>query len=290
MKVFVSGATGAQGGSIANKLIQAGHSVVTLSSKGKVTMPIEVIKGDFSSLVAIEAVLSDVDAAVFTFPMIFDVSLAEIYAKNFIAAAKNKFVPLIIFNTSFHLVEKESNIIAIDIKMRIKNIFDLSGLNITTLVPDIYIDNFAAPWAIPTILNDGLLVYPIASDKKIPLISLSDLGNYVAAAVIKPSLAGKVLPIGGNLFTGEELASAISSHLNKTVHFLSISPDDFEKQLTSTFGGLAAREVSNLYRYVEQNRNELLEKDFKRSESVLSVTPQALNDWVKSVNWLKDGS
>jgi len=286
MKIFVSGATGAQGGSIANKLILSEHSVVTLSSKENTEVPVEVIKGDFNSSEAIARALNGVDAAVFTLPLLFDMLLAESYAKNFVAAAKNKHVPLVVFNTSFDLAEKESGMIAIDIKVRIKKIFDSSGLNIITLVPDIYLDNFTAPWSIPVILNDGLLPYPIASESKVPFISLSDLGNYVAAAVIKPNLAGKILPIGGNLLTGEEIAASISSHINKTVHFLSVSPNDFEKQLVPAFGELAAREVSNLYRYVEQNNSELCEKDFKQTQFLLSVRPQSLNDWVESVDWL----
>lgn len=285
MKIFVSGATGAQGGSIAAQLIQDEHTVVTLSSQQSINLPVNIVQGDFSNPRSISTALHNVDAAIFTFPLIFDVSLAESYTLNFVTAAKNNHVPLVIFNTSFDLAGKESGVIAIDIKVRIKHILEHSGLNVITLVPDIYIDNFAAPWSIPLIVNDGLLPYPIASEQKIPFISLSDLAVYVSKAVTKPNLAGQTLPIGGNLLTGEDVAAAISSHLGKKVQFISISPDDFEKQLAPAFGDLAAQEVSNLYRYVEQKSNMLLEKDFNQSQTLLSVTPQPIDEWVQSVKW-----
>lgn len=225
------------------------------------------------------------DAAVFTFPLLFDLALAEQYAEIFSAAARKKKVPLVIFNTSFDLTSQETGKLALDTKLRIKNIFDRSGLNIITLMPDIYIDNFAAPWLMPVILNEGILPYPIADRQKIPFISLFDLGRHVVAAVDKPNLAGRVLPIGGQLLTGAEIASAISKTIDKNVKFLSLDPDDFEKQLAPAFGMLAAREISNLYRYVDQQRNRLVAKDFSTSRKLLSVPGQTHTEWVQSVNW-----
>ncbi len=285
MRIFVSGATGAQGGNIAQQFIQEGHSVVTLSSKDDTPKSVEAIKGGFSDIGAIESALNGVDVAVFTFPLLFDLSLADEYASNFSAAAKKKGVPLVIFNTSFDLASKETGMIALDLKIRIKNIFDQSGLNVITLIPDIYIDNFAAPWSIPVILNEGILPYPIPNGHKIPFISLLDLGRNVVAAAGKPNLAGQALPITGNLLTGDEIASAISTKIGRKVNFLSVTPDDFEKQLTSSFGELAAREISNLYRYVDNNRCTLARKNFSSSQELLSTTPQTLNEWVQSVDW-----
>ncbi|VAW14753.1 hypothetical protein MNBD_BACTEROID03-1290, partial [hydrothermal vent metagenome] len=62
-------------------------------------------------------------------------------------------------------------------------------------------------------------------------------------------------------------------------------PDDFEKQLVPAFGELASKEISNLYRYVENNSDKLVNKDFERSQNLLSVKPQSIQEWVKTVNW-----
>lgn len=285
MKIFVSGASGAQGGHIAQHLLAAQHEVVTLSSKDNTLDNIQVVKGGLQNTEALNDALKGTQVAVFTFPLIFDVALAKAYATNFVEAAKAQQVPLIIFNTNFDLQPAGSDMIALDTKASIKEVFDNSGLNVITLMPDVYIDNMVAPWSLPVIVNDGVLPYPVAQGQKVPFISLSDLGRFVTAAVDKPALAGKVLPIGGNLLTGEEIAAAMAKKLGKPVNFVAVKPDDFEQQLKPAFGEVPAREISNLYRFVERNQTLLQEKDFKTTQELLGVTPQPLETWIESIEW-----
>ena len=56
-------------------------------------------------------------------------------------------------------------------------------------------------------------------------------------------------------------------------------------QLTGTFGELAAREISNLYRYIEENQKNLISKDFNKTQNILDVELQTVDDWAKSVKW-----
>lgn len=288
MNIFVSGAAGFQGGNIAGQLLKNGQTVRTLKRSGGnlENMPGVIIeKGGFENIDALHNVLKDVDAAVYTFPLLFDLDLAKEYTINFITAAKEQKVPLIVFNTGFDLGKKNSEFLTLDIKTTIKELFDASGLNVITLVPDIYIDNISAPWSIPVILNNGIVPYPVAAGNKVPWISHVDLAKFVVAAIDKPILAGKVLPIGGNLFSGDEIATAISLEIGKEVNYVAMTPDEFEKQISPTFGELAGKEISNLYRYVDENREQLIAKNFQETQSLLGVIPQSLTDWVKSVQW-----
>ena len=288
MNIFVSGASGFQGSNIAEQLLKGGHTVSTLKrSEGIITyMPtINIIKGGFEDGEAIKSALKNVDVAVFTLPLLFDLNTAKEYTTNFINAAKEQNVPLLIHNAGFDLGEKSKGILTFEIKMLLKELFDASGLKIITLVPDIYIDNISAPWSIPVILNNEIVPYPVASGTKVPWISHTDLGKFVASAVEKPELAGKVLPIGGNLFSGEEIAEVISKETGKQLRYIGMTPDDFENQISPTFGEVAGKEISNLYRYVKDNREELIAKDFKGTQELLNVTPQSLSDWAKSVKW-----
>lgn len=288
MNIFVSGASGFQGGNIAGQLLKKGHTVSTLKrSEGIIAhMPtITINKGGFEDSKAIQSALKNVDVAVFTLPLLFDLNTAKEYTTNFISAAKEQKVSLIVHNAGFDLGEKSEGILTFDIKMELKNLFDASGLKVTTLVPDIYIDNISAPWSIPVILNNEIVPYPVASETKVPWISHTDLGKYVASAVEKPELAGRVLPIGGNLFSGEEIAAAISKETGKQLNYVGMTPDEFEQQISPTFGEVAGKEISNLYRYVKDNREELVAKDFKGTQELLKVTPQSLSDWAKSVKW-----
>ncbi len=289
MKVFVTGATGFQGSSIAKELLGEHHQVVTLKRDPNNGMPpmvgIDVIAGGLESKDSLKKAMKGVQAAVYSFPLIFDLELAKSYTENFISAAKQENVNLIVFNSTFHLAPSKTGFLALDIKVTIKELLDASGLNVITLAPDIYLDNIAAPWSIPVILENKIVPYPIKSDQKLPWISHSDLGKYVAKAIVKPELAGQTLPIGGNLITGNEIASAISSKINQSLHFIAVPVDEFENQLKPGFGELAAQEISNIYRFVEQNHTDFTNKDFQKTNELLGVTPQSLSDWVATVNW-----
>ena len=287
--IFVLGATGIQGSNISKLLISKGNNVVTLSRSNEQNQSnvngLQIVFGSLDDKLALSKALKDVDKAVFTFPLIFDVKKAIKYTRNFIEVAEEQDISLAVFNSSFDLPNDKTGLIALDLKVAISELFEKSNIDVITLMPDIYIDNLVAPWSLPLILEKGILPYPARSGQKVPWISHSDLAKFVASAIKKPDLAGKVLPIGGNLFTGEEIATAISNQIGKKVNYIGLTPDDFEKQLVPAFGELASKEISNLYRYVENNSDKLVNKDFERSQNLLSVKPQSIQEWVKTVNW-----
>ncbi|WP_281986924.1 SDR family oxidoreductase [Aquimarina aggregata] len=289
MKVFVTGATGFQGGNIAKALLQENYQVITQKRDPNTGMSamkgIEVVQGGLDSRASLAKAMKGTQAAVYSFPLIFDMELAKSYTENFIAAAKQEHVPLVIFNTTFHLAKEETGLLALDMKVAMKKLLDASGLNVITLAPDIYLDNIAAPWSIPVILENKIVPYPLASDKKNPWISHSDLGKYVARAIGKPELAGETLPIGGNLVTGNEITAAIASKINQELNFVPVPVNEFEQQLAPGFGELAAKEISNLYRFIEQNYDDFTNKDFNKTNELLGVEPQSLDQWAESVNW-----
>lgn len=288
-KIFVSGATGLQGSNIAQLFLSQGAEVISLSSSVEKAQAnnndLQWVHGGFEDKPALSNALQNVDAAVFTFPLIFDVEKAKTFTSNFIETAEIQGVPLVVFNAGFDLPKAPKGLLAMDLKIAIKELFEKSNLNVITLMPDIYVDNLAAPWSIPAIVENGVLPYPIKSGEKVPWISHTDLAKFVVSAAQKPELAGQTLPIGGNLWTGEEIADAIAKHIDQPVQFIGLTPDDFEAQLAPAFGPLAAREIANLYRYVDQNKAELVHKDFQKTQQLLSVQAQSIQEWVASVAW-----
>ncbi|WP_010522797.1 SDR family oxidoreductase [Aquimarina agarivorans] len=288
-KVFVTGATGFQGMSIAKSLINAGDKVITLSrsldSKNQTFEGIDVITGSLENEADVSKAMKNANKAVFTCPLVFDLALAKKYVENFIKAAEENHIELVVYNSSFDLPEEETGLISLDIKVLISDLFKKSALKVINLVPDIYLDNASAPWSVPVIVTNKIFPYPVESGKKLPWISHSDLGNFTASAINKPELAGKTLSIGGNLVSGQEIADAISEQLGEQISFVSITPDAFQKELTPAFGELAGKEISNLYRYIETNSNKIVNKNFKETQQLLGHTNQSLSDWAKSIDW-----
>jgi len=284
-KIFVANASGVQGSQIAAQLMEEGYEVSTLIRTEKTLKGVEVHVGNLNETKEIQTALKGVKAAVYTFPMVFEEQVAITYTTNFIKACQKEGVDLVIFNAASELPKTKTGLLALDIKLVMDDLFKTSDLNVITLVPDIYIDNLAAPWSIPVILEHGILPYPIASEQAIPWISHIDLAKYVLAALKQPSLAGQQLPINSNCWTGEEISAELSKYLGRTINFVSLSPNDFEAQLAPAFGVPMAKEVSNIYRHLKNNTTSLLAKDFKRTQELLSVVPQTLTEWVTSITW-----
>lgn len=182
-------------------------------------------------------------------------------------------------------LKKETGLIAIDLKLEVKKLLDNSNLNVITLVPDVYIDNLTSPWNIPLITEQGILPYPIKNEQKIPWISHTDLAKFIVSAINKPQLAGQTLPIGGKLLTGEEIGTAISEKLGEKIQFVGLTPDEFQKNISPIFGELAGKEISNLYRYLDQNINQINDKNFINTQEVLGIKPQSLKEWINQVKW-----
>lgn len=288
MKVFVTGATGFQGSNIANALLTNNNTVTTLKRDPNTGTParegVEIIQGGLDSKEALATAMRGAQAAVYSFPLIFDMKLAKSYTANFIAAAKQENVGLIIYNTTFYLAEKETGLLALDMKVAMKELFDKSDLNVITLAPNIYLDNISAPWSVPVILEHKIVPYPLKADKDMSWISHSDLGKYIVSAINKPELAGQTFPIG-SLIKGNEITAAIGSQINQSLNFVEVPVDEFEQQLAPGYGAVAAKEISNLYRYVEQNYNDFINQDFENTNKVFGIKPQSLESWVASSNW-----
>jgi uncharacterized protein YbjT (DUF2867 family) len=287
-RIFVSGTNGFQGRPITQLFMEKGNEVTTISpsaEKDELGENLKVYAGDFSSKEALQKALSGVEKAIFTLPLVFDIQTAKDFTTNFISTAEQEKVELVVFNSSFDLPQQETGMIALDLKFEVAQLFKASKLKVITIMPDIYIDNLAAPWSIPVIMEQGILPYPVQVGEKIPWISHTDLAKYAVSAADHPELAGQTLPIGGNLLSGEEIAAAVAEKVGKPINFIGLTPNDFEQQLVGSFGEVAAKEISNLYRYVQDNLGALQSKDFESTNKILGINPQTVQEWVDSVQW-----
>lgn len=288
-KIFISGASGFQGGPTAQLLIDKGYEVVSLkreiAEESSTNPNLTLVEGGFENKEALNKALQGVTAAVFTLPLVFDQELAISMVNNFISAVKEQGVGHVVYNTSFDLPEEPTGLLAIDIKLAIKERLDEADLNLITISPDIYIDNLSAPWSIPLVVEQGILPYPVKNGQKVPWISHTDLARFTVAAIEKKELVGAHLPIGGNLLTGEEIAEEIAQQMGKPVQFISLAPDEFEQNLAPGFGPVMAKEIANLYRFLDENIDRITAKNYTDSQNKLEVEPQPLKDWVGSVAW-----
>jgi hypothetical protein len=82
------------------------------------------------------------------------------------------------------------------------------------------------------------------------------------------------------------MANVISRYAGKPIHFVSLTPDEFENQLSGGFGAETAKEIANIYRFVKDNVEHLQANDLRNKTLVqLPVNLQTFDDWASQVNW-----
>ncbi len=290
--ILVTGATGFQGAAITKELIHSGFSVKgfvleTDDTRHLQDLGVEVVKGSFENLESLTKAFDGVDKVVLSFPLIFDKDQLMQFAQNIVAAWKKSNVSLFIFNTNLPVFPTETGLAAFDTKLSIEQYFDAQKLPYISLRPTLYMDNLSAPFLLPVIKANNILPYPVPSEKRIAWISHKDLAKFVIAALHRPDLAGKKFYIGGiQQITGEEMARVISKYAKKTIQFVSVTPDDFESQLTASFGKVTAREIANIYRFVRDHVDHLQAHDLRDNTLVhLPVSPQTFDDWATEIDW-----
>jgi NAD(P)H dehydrogenase (quinone) len=291
-KILVTGSTGFQGGAVAKALVQKGYAVRGLALPNEDTQylkksGVEIAIGSFEDIESLIRAFEGVDKVFLSFPLIFDETKLLHYSQNIVDAWKKSSVSLFVFNTNLPVYSKKVGLTAFDSKLAIEQFFDAEKFPYISLRPTLYMDNLSAPFLLPVIQSNNILPYPVPPNKKIAWMSHKDLANFVVEAFNRHELIGQKFYIGGmQLLTGEEMAKVISKHANKTVHFVPLSPDEFETQLAGEFGVETAKEIANIYRFVNDKTEHLEAKDLRTHTLIqLPVSLQTFDDWASQVTW-----
>jgi NAD(P)H dehydrogenase (quinone) len=291
-KVLVTGATGFQGGAVVTALLEEGFSVKALATLGESgenlqERGVEVVYGSLDDVDSLREAFVDVAHVSLVFPLIFDPKRISNFARNVVDAYRTSDVESVVFNTSVPVPAEKVGYIAMDSKLETERFFDAERLPYVSLRPTIYLDNLAAPWSIPLLANQGLLVYPIVSGQSVAWLSHRDLARFTVAAIKRPDMVGQKFDLGGlQLLTGEYLAQGLSTLLGKPVQYVAVTPDEFEQQLSPAFGPVAAREIANIYRFVKENAKHLQALHLRESTLLeLPIAPLPFHEWASQVDW-----
>jgi len=283
-KIFVTSATGTQGGKIANSFKNAGFKVSSITRQDTDLGGYEFSVGDLSDTPKLASLMKDSEAIVLTLPLIFDSESVSEITHQIITGAKAANVNKIIFNTSIPLGQSKTGYAAIDVKHDALNILKESGLDIITLMPTIYLDNLASPFLLPIIKDNKIIPYPIPNDIDFEWISQENLGRYCVAALEEETLIGeKILITNRDRCSKNDIAKLIGNAQKTQISYVPVSPDQFEQNLMPVLGEYVAREIANLYRGVNENKNDFI--NYSHEAFLNSVELQTTAQWVNSIKW-----
>ena len=170
-----------------------------------------------------------------------------------------------------------------------------TGIACVFIEPTVFMDNIIRVWTKPSIVNRGIFPYPAAPELKISWIALSDVAEYMAAALETDRANGQHVPVGGpEALTGDEVALRLSAEIGKTIQFRSLDPDDFAASMSELVTG--SRELlpgtpyagmAKFYRFYNTQAQSPLVVDPRETAKLLDVEPLSMKVWLKQWDWTK---
>lgn len=227
--VVVFGATGQQGGAAARALQEQGwrvRAVVrdTASPKAQALAAsgIELAAGDLNERASLDSALRGAYGVFSVQPstaqLQYGITAADEVrqGKSLADAAKEARIEHFVY-TSVDGVEVATGVPHLESKGHIEGHIRDIGLRATILRPAAFMENFTQPGMG---IAHGKVVFFGRPADPIPLIAVADIGAFAAIAFADPSThAGKAISLIGDFRSGDEIASAISRAVNRTVTY-----------------------------------------------------------------------
>lgn len=288
----VTSASGLQGGSIVRRLAEAGYQVRGLtrnkaqSAQIKATGALPVVV-DFTDLTYLVQAFDQAEVVVFTSPIDHRPDVREQLAEEVAKAAEQAQVNRIVFNSAADIFEDYARPVSQVLK-GLRDRLQASNVSVVTLQPTVYMDNLAAPWMAPSIINEGVFAYPIEPNWPISWISHRTLADFVVAAARYERADNHVFPIGGaEALTADAIASILSATLGRSVRHIPIALSDFATGLNQAYGAPTGDDISDYYRYLETHPYALVRDG--SAAKMLEVTPELFSEWATRQNWAQLG-
>ena len=292
MRIVVFGASGVQGRHQVHVLARAGHSVVAVSRNPKELSVdgsrIETVAADFTDTNGLRQVLRGADRVFLNLPSTsFNQSGPITSASKAIGeAAKQEGVALILFNTSMPVPKDSQDIKAQDDRREMRALLRDSGVPVISIEPVVYIDNLLEGWALSPLRDRDTLVYCHKPDLQVSWVCHHDVAQIMMAAMHRPDLAGRNIPVGGpETVRLEQLAEKLSRAWGKQLSYENQTVPDFCEKIGQTMKGrgleteMIVSQMFKAYTYYNEAPDEPFKIDMLPVVEDLGVKLTPIEDW-----------
>ncbi|MCW3091721.1 MAG: NmrA-like family domain containing 1 [Ferruginibacter sp.] len=268
--ILVTGATGAQGGSVAHALLQAGKfkvraltrdaassKAMTLAEAGA-----EVVEGSLDDIKTLRQAMKDC-YGVFGVTNYWEHFENEYrHGKNLIDAVSQSAIKHFVFSSLpdyFKLSQETLSVPHCDIKGQLQEYTRALGIPATFVHIAYYYENFLSFFP-PQKGNDGDYYFGFPQgDTRLSMISVEDMGGVVAPIFDYPDeYIGRIVGLVGEDKTCHEYAAEMSEVLGKNIHYNYIPRDEY-----AAYGFPGAEELANMFEvqrlYIPNRQLQLIE-------------------------------
>lgn len=222
--ILVFGATGRQGGSVADALLKSGWTVRTIVRDTAAPRSIalrqagaELVRGSFADVDAIRAEMNDAHGVFSVLPANLS-EIEEIRIGCTIAdLAAESGVAHLVYSSGASSGDLPTGIARFDAKPRIEA--HIRGLPVTATIirPMIFMDMLINP---AFGLSEGRYTFLLRPDQSMQLIAVEDIGKFVAAIFADGiRFGGRTMKIASDTVTGRELGETFSKAAGRPIAY-----------------------------------------------------------------------
>ncbi len=238
--ILVSGATGNQGGAVAQHLLKRGFRVRALSrdtqkqeAQALTEGGAEVVRGDLNDRSSVDLALEGA-YGVFSVQNFYEGGYeAEVrQGKTLADAAKAAGVRHVVYS-SVGSAHRETGIPHFDSKGEIEEYKRQTDLPYTILRPVFFMQNWEM---MRDQILDGTLAQPLDPEKPLQQVNVEDLGAFAAIAFENPDeWLGREVELAGDELTMPEVAETMSQVTGREISYYQVPWDQFREQMGEEF-------------------------------------------------------
>jgi uncharacterized protein YbjT (DUF2867 family) len=272
--ILVTGATGQQGGAVAHRLLQQGHKVRVLTRNpekaGKLSEAgAEVVKGDLTDPSSLESALRGMQG-VFAMSTPFEAGMdAEVQQGISMADAARKAGVQHYVYASVGSADRHTGIPHFETKWKVEEHIRRIGLPATILRPVVFMDNFGT-FIRPS--SEGIIAMPLQPNRKLQMIALRDIGEFGAAAFMRPEdFLGHEIDLAGDELTMPEAVKHLSHAMGRPIRYEQIPNDKAE--------GTVGHDLAMMYRWLNDVGYSV---DIPALRKKFGIALTSFAEWIKT--------
>lgn len=225
-KILVTGATGKQGGAVAHRLLERGHTVRAMTRKpdgaaaqALAARGVELVTGALEDRASLDRALAGVDA-VFAMTTPFEAGPAVETAQGLTIADAATAAGVHLVFTSVANADRATGIPHFDSKFVVEQHITAIGARATVIAPAYFMENIGFARAQ---MREGVYPLPLTPTRKLAQVALADIAAVAVAVLEQPERhVGKRYDIAGDELTAEEQIAIMARASGHAFHFFQV--------------------------------------------------------------------
>jgi len=277
--ILVTGATGQQGGAVATALLTKGQKIRVMSRTPEKASALaqagaEVVKGNLTNPSDLQAALRGVHG-VFAMSTPFEAGMDQEVRQGIMMAdaAKQAGIAHYVY-TSVGSAHRNTGIPHFETKWKVEQHIRQIGLPATVLRPVWFMENFTT-FSKPS--AEGILMMPMQADKKLAMVALRDIGEFGAAAFMRPNdFLGQAIDLAGDELTMPDVAAHLSKVTGRSIQFQGLPLEQAEAAM--------GHDLATMFRWFNEVGYQINVAALKQTFGIPLTT---FAEWIKTVDWAR---